>query len=654
MQSTDQQQNNEKAWKSCAMRMLGGLALFVVAFAIYGPTLSYEMIYDDSASIIDNDSIRHLFPLFGLPGENGPLKPQVDTPLTARPMVNLTFAINYYFSELDPVGYRLTHVIAHAIVAIILWAIVSATLRQPLFQHRFDQKSQMLGLVSALIWMLHPMHSETIVYLTQRTELQMGLFYALTMLLSIYFWASTRRIGKLFWCTAAVASSGCGMLSKEMMASIPAMVFFYEWTFIGGSIWCQLKRSWLLYCGLMLSWLPIIAIYVSGEGTPTAGFHNSISAHDFWLTQASSFFTYWRLAFVPWPLSLHYHVAIQSTFAEAWPGVIALGLYLLVCAFSVWRRTSLGYMMLWFFGVLSPTLIVPLPHEEISERRLYVTLMAAIPFFVVVGFEAVKWIDAKMATLRQNGNAIGPTRMRVPPSKLLGAGLISGVTIAFFLICTFTLPRLQHRADLWIHVLKHQPYNTFALCSQGVEDCNQGNFGVGLEKIQAAYDTDPGFAFFSRSLAETLDTMHEHKRMLIVCQKMYEMFPKQVAWVYAFAVALERNEMLSEAMAKYRETIELSPSSWRAHSALATLLAEHDRLDESIKHFEIATELHPDFVNCMNLMTMYLNSWQEEKALMVGKQLLQAARKEKSKEEVEQIQLSLEELASSIRTLPGR
>jgi Flp pilus assembly protein TadD len=640
------------------------MALFIVAFAIYGPTHSYEMIFDDVSAIIDNKSIQHLCPLFGSPGEYGPLKPQPRTPVTARPLVSLTFAINYYFSEMDPAGYRVTHIIAHALVAIILWAIVSATLRQPSFQGRFDQNSQMLGLVAAMIWMLHPTHTETVVYLTQRTELQMGLFYALTVLCSIRFWESTRWGARLSWCAAAVASSVCGMLSKEMMASVPAMVFFYEWTFIGGSLWCQLKRSWPLYLGLVLSWVPLILIYARGDGTPGAGFNNTISAHDFWLTQANSFFTYWRLTLFPWPLSLQYHVAIRSSFAEAWLGVMGLGLYLSVCAFCVWRRTSLGYMLLWFFAVLSPTLILPLPHEEISERRLYVTLMAVIPFFVIGGWEAVQWLAEKVALLRRSGNTIATETIEaatieaaqkpVTGGTLIGASLMTGVAIAYFVICAVTLPRLQYRSEVWKHVLKHQPYNTFALCAQGIEDCNHGNCSEGLEKIRAAYDTDPGYEFFSRTLTEMLDNQREYKQLLVVCKQMDERFPSQAKWAYALAVALEKNEMYAEAMAKYRETIDLSPSDWTAHSALATLLAENNQLAEAIKHFEIATELHPDYVNCVNLMTLYLNSGQEERALNVGKKLLQAARTEKSAEEVEQIQRTLQQMESSIRAVPDR
>lgn len=644
--------NANHSLRRVCLWFVGVMALAMVACGIYVPTLTYDMIFDDLMSIVRNDSIHSLTPLFGTPDGYGPLKPQPETPVTARPLVSLTFALSYYFSQQDPWGYRLTHIIAHLLVALIVWAVVSSTLGQPVFRGRFLNNRYWLGFVAAMIWMVHPVNTETIVYLTQRTELQMGLFYALTLYLSIHFWRSHRIATRLILCVGAGLASVCGMLSKEMMASVPAMVFFYEWTFIGGSVWMIFKRSWMLYAALILSWLPLAGIYLSGIGTPAAGFHTAMSAHDFWLTQSNSFFVYWRLLFVPWPLIVHYHVPTLSSFSAAWPSVLGLSLYLVFTAICVWRRKATGFALLWFFAVLSPTLIVPLPHEEISERRLYVPLMAMIPFLVVGGYTLVHSLmqrrmqSAQAEGLVQSETTKGTTLIFLTP--------IVAITTAFVWLCIVSLPRLQHRAELWSHVLKHQPDNTFAIASQGIEDCQRGEFKIGLEKIQIAYDSEPTYFFFSASLLQTLDYMQEHERMLVVSRQLYDLFPNDAARTHTLAASLEKNGMFDEAIEKYREAVELSPSTWEAHSALATLLAERNRNEEALPHFEMSTELHPDFMNCMNLMTVYLNLQQPQKALAVGKLLLEAARKEKSLEEAEQIELALQQMEHEIAALSPR
>ena len=105
-------------------------------------------------------------------------------------MVSLAFAINYYFGGENPWGYRLAHLVTHVLSSIFLWAIVARTLatRSVLADRFSNQTASALGFVSALLWMVHPVHTETLIYLTQRTELMMGFFYLLVVLLSLYYW----------------------------------------------------------------------------------------------------------------------------------------------------------------------------------------------------------------------------------------------------------------------------------------------------------------------------------------------------------------------------------------------------------------------------------------------------------------------------------
>lgn len=142
--------------------------------------------------------------------------------------------------------------------------------------------------------------------------------------------------------------------------------------------------------------------------------------------------------------------------------------------------------------------------------------------------------------------------------------------------------------------------------------------------------------------------------MLVVSRELYEYFPNDAQRTYALAVTLEKNAMFDEAIEKYREAVALTPSMWEAHSALATLLAEQNRNEEALPHFQMASELHPDFMNCMNLLAIYLNLQQPEKALPVGKLLLEAARKEKSLEEVEAIERGIQQLEREIDTTSFR
>lgn len=629
--------------------LLGVILLSLVAFGIYGRTLHYDLIFDDLPSIVKNNSIKQLTPLFGTEESHGPLRPSPDTPLQVRPIVNLTLALNYHFGREDPWGYRLVNVVGHIIVTLMLWWVITATLSQPVFRDRFNQCKEVLGFWGALVWMVHPTHEDTVVYLTQRTELLMGLFYILAILLSIRYWKSTNWWSKLLLSMAAAIASASGMLCKEMAASVPAMVAAYEWTFVGGSLKAILRRSWLLYVSLTLSWIPIAVMYASGAGTPLAGFNNLIPAYDYWLTQSNCFFYYWRLVFCPWPLILHYHVPTLHSLAEAWPGMLGVSFYGIVTALLVSRRNVLGFVLLWFFAILSPTLIVPLPHEEIAERRLYVTLCAVLPTIAI-------YLMVQLPRL-MNGSTSGNPLGVFCPSGIKYLALsrlpILAVVIASVAVILKTVPRLEKSTEIWTYVLKYQPDNNYATASQGMEELRRGDVESGLAKIQQAYDREPTYTFLANSLIHALDYLQEYPRMLDVCREQYELYPRNPVRVLDLAHALEKNGAALEAMEKYREVIQLLPDSWQAHSSLATLLAESGQVTEAIHHFQVACQLEPDFMNSINLLMLYLHTNQHEKATQLIPQVLEASRKENVAEEHQRIESEMRQLESQLNA-PSR
>ena len=191
----------------------------------------------------------------------------------------------------------------------LLWAIVARTLRLDYFQGRFDRVAEPLSFAAALVWALHPVNTESVVYVTQRTELMMGMFYLATLYLQHSLLDRRSRPAARATCLV-LATLAClsGMLCKEMMASAPAMVLLFERTFVTGSFRRALDRSWPLYVGLALAWVPVLALNYYGPRTPAAGFGMGVAAHEWWFTQAKVLFLYLKLAVWPWPLVIHYEI----------------------------------------------------------------------------------------------------------------------------------------------------------------------------------------------------------------------------------------------------------------------------------------------------------------------------------------------------------
>ncbi len=388
-----------------ALRVLGACVLAASICAVYGPAVDGPLVFDDLTTVSGNPSIRQLWPLWGSEKGGSPLNPPDLNPIHARPLVNLSLALNYHFGGLDPRGYRIAHIVVHLLSALLLWAIVARTLRLEFFHGRFATVADPLGFAAALLWSLHPVDTESVVYVTQRTELLMGLFYLATLYCSLRYWDAARRLPRGVWLLSATLCCLAGILCKETMASAPAMVLLYERTFLAQTFRRAVGRSWPLYLGLALCWIPALALNYHGPRTPLAGFGLGVPAHIWWLTQAKVVFLYLKLAAWPWPLVIHYEIPYLTTIAEAWPWVLGAGALFAAGIVLAWRRSAVGYVIVWVFAVLSPTLVIPLVGETAAERRMYVPLAALVPLLVVGLYATLQWAGNVLARRHTAYNA---------------------------------------------------------------------------------------------------------------------------------------------------------------------------------------------------------------------------------------------------------
>jgi len=154
--------------------LLGTVVLGFSIFWVYWDSLAGPFIFDDTSTIIENVSLRQLWPLLGDSENPAPLSPPAATAVSARPLVNLSLAVNYYFGGLHPTGYRVVNVLLHCFSALLIRSIVARTLHLDYFHGKFRATADGLALATALLWAMHPVVTECVVYVTQRTELMMG------------------------------------------------------------------------------------------------------------------------------------------------------------------------------------------------------------------------------------------------------------------------------------------------------------------------------------------------------------------------------------------------------------------------------------------------------------------------------------------------
>jgi len=363
-------------------------AIVVTALLAYANGLSGPFIFDDLISIVQNQQVREWWNLAAM------LTPGLELPTAGRPLVTVSFAVNYALGGLDVRGYHLVNLAFHLLSGLLVFGIVRRTLELPSLKARFAGTAPNagppargrcalgcnLGFAAALLWTLHPLNTEAVNYLTQRTELMMAFFYLLTLYASIRAAASRPRP----WRAIAVVSCIAGMACKESMVTAPVVVVLYDVIFVFESPRKAIRDRWRFYTALCLSWVVLAALVWTGPRAHSAGLSTGVSPWTYLLNQTVMITQYLHLALWPRALVVNYGWPVPLSLGDVLPYALFVAALLAITAVALVHRPKWGFIGAWFFVTLAPTSsIVPIATEVGAERRMYLPLIAVVVLAVL-------------------------------------------------------------------------------------------------------------------------------------------------------------------------------------------------------------------------------------------------------------------------------
>jgi tetratricopeptide (TPR) repeat protein len=635
-----------------------GAVLALLIGIVYGPAANTPFIVDDFPAIIQNESITSLWPLFGV-AKPGPLNPPAELPVSGRPVVNLAFALNYHFSGLEPFGYHIVNLVIHFLSALLLWAIVRRTLRLPYFDGRFNHVAEWLALSVATLWALHPLLTESVIYITQRTEIMMGMFYLATLYCSMRYRATSaheaterdqqRRTAqyssraRYAWLSAAVIACLCGMGSKEVMVSAPLIVLLFDRTFISGSLAGALRKSWPLYAGLAATWLPLVYLNLQTPHRDAAGFAFGVTGLEWWFTQSRVLFMYLKLAVWPHPLLIHYQLPYLSTFAEAWVYVVPLVLLALGTLYLLWRNRPLGFLGTWFFAILSPTFAIPIVSEIAAERRMYMALIIPVAIFVIGGYQLLT-----TGPLRRSANTANDV---VGGSPMMWIGVPTLIlTLVYCFMDVSRLAAYDNELGLWLSVRELQPQNMRSWLYIGWYFEKTGNDDAAIQQYEGYLKQglpcrDPSEAQMHFRLGQLLLKKGQSQEAIPHLAEAVRVVPDKAMLRNNLAYALFVAGKNAEAANEYRTAIKLDPNFWPAHKNLGEALLSAGEYRDAIKSFESALRLKPGEIEIYNsLATCHSHLNEREQAITALNHGLELARSANDAENVKRFTAALESL----------
>lgn len=603
--------------------------MFVTGLLAYRTGIGSPFVYDDIPSIVQNPTIRSLWPL------TTPLSPPRTGGITVsgRPFLNLTLALNQALGG-DVASFRVTNVLIHIAAGLALFGVVRRTLLLPRLRPRLGAAALPLASIIALVWTLHPLQTEAVSYVVQRAESLMGCLYFLTLYAFIRG-AEATGAGRA-WFVASVAACWLGMATKEVMVSAPVIVWLYDRTFLSGGFRSAIVKRPAVYAGLAAGWILLFALVFSlgGNRGGSIGPGVGVGWWAYWATQFDALVHYVRLVFWPQPLVFDYATAWTSSVARVLPNALLVIGAVGLAVVALRRWPAFGFPLAFCFAILAPTSLMPGPTQLLAEHRMYLASAGVLAVALATGHRllgraaraAAALLFVAFAVLTAARNRVyrdevglwrdtlakSPGNVRAEKglaNALVAAGRVSESVPAYetalalapddaaahtnFANALLKLGRADEALRHFRTAAALQPARPEMHNNLGTALAERRDFAGAIAEFDTAVRQRPAYAEAHFNRGTALQLSGHAAEAVAAFERVLALQPDYPDAEYNLAVGLSNLGRPTEAIAHYQRALQQKDDP-AAHNNLGALLAEAGRFPEAIAEFEAVVRLTPD------------------------------------------------------------
>ncbi len=534
-------------------------ALVVAVLLVYQPAWHGGFIWDDDVHVTKPElrSWQGLYRIWS----------DVRATLQYYPLLHSAFWIEHKLWGDTTLGYHLVNLLLHATAAVMV-ALILRRLAVP------------GAYLAAAIFAVHPVHVESVAWITEQKNTLSAVFYLGAMLLYLHF-DETRKIS---WYLGALALFVLGLLSKTVIGTLPGALLVIFW-------WQRGRLSW------QKDVLPLVPFFLlgAGGGMITAWWEinlNRCVGPDYDLTLVQRFliagravwFYLWKLF---WPARLTFiYPRWQINSGQWWQYLFLLGaagLLALLWAIRRWSRAPLA-ALLFFAGTLFPVLG-------------FFNLYASRYSFVANHYQYLA--------------SLGPIILAAAGAALLFARWHPRPRWVGYAVCLVILATLAgltwrqsemygHIETLYERTIAENPDCWMAHNNLGNALANRGRIDEAMAQYRKVLEIKPDHAEAHYNLGNALAKGGRFDEAMAQYRKALEIKPDHAEAHNNLGTAFVRLGRFDEAMAQYRKALEIKPNYAEAHYNLGTAFAGLGRFDEAVAQYRKALEIKPDYAEAHN------------------------------------------------------
>lgn len=525
------------------------VALIVAAvFVVYGQVTSHEFTnFDDNLYISENPVVQQGLTAAGVRWAF------TNFDINWHPLTWITYMI-----DVDLFGARagriaLINVLFHLANSLLVFFVLKRA-----------TGALARSAIVALLFAVHPLHVESVAWISERKDVLSGLFFLLTIWFHVD-WAQTRS--RLSY-GLSILMFALGLLSKGMVVTLPFVLLLLDWwplaRFDRRAIIEKLPHFGLTAFGI---WITLKGQEAINAVVQTAALPFGARASNAIVSYAA----YLRKTIWPSDLAIPYPYHQHSALVV----IVSIVVLLAITAFVLMQRQRryLATGWLWFVGMLVPVIgLVQIGVQAMADRYTY---LPHIGLFI-----AVVWLVADLAEKRDT--------LRQPVQLATLAAIV-----ALFIVAMMQTRVWRNTETLFANAVTKTEGNAIAHNNLGTALLKQGRFADALPQFEAAVAADPKYDDARAGLGGALigvgrvpDAEREFRRVL-------QSNPRHAAARNDLAGILSRTGREAEAVQQYEEALRLDPKQYDAHMSYGALLSRMNRNDEAMRHFAAAADVRP-------------------------------------------------------------
>ena len=546
------------------------IVLIIIALLPYLNAFKNDFVaYDDHNLIQKNRSIRSLSPAdvarMFVPTMRG----------NYQPIRTLSSAIDYALWGAQPFGFHLTNIVLHAVAVLGVWLMIRTLVPEP------------VPWLSAAIFAIHPIHVESVTWMSARKDVLSLAFF----LVAILLYERSESKGTIAAYVGSIIAAALALLSKLTAVSLPLCILLLEICRDGWPDTRELRRKSIRLLPYFLLIFLIIGLNFVHTG-PTFSHRDALAGvgevgrpimHDVWLSMPLTICRYIGLLLLPYHLSTHYDVARVSNIFDMrvlLPAAFLVAVIVFGVACYVRNRRAVAFCIGWSVITFLPTSNIIPTVAMMSDRYMHVPS---------VGF-------AILLAMALTYPARSMSRREKAPIHLLAT--VPAVVVVL-LLSLLTLRRNTDWRDtnaLFTRTLRVNPRSIDARLALGAMHHKAGDYDSAINMYREALDIAPGHYRVLYNLAGTYMKKGWTHQAIKALEESRESNPDSRATHFNLALAYYQQKRQEEAIAELKEVFRISPNHAVSHGQLGRIYLEMGKHELALGELNRALSIRPDLI----------------------------------------------------------